>query len=136
MKRKITELEQRLIEKGYYLSHKTYGGRKSEKTLSYIYVNKNAFVKLDSKRESVLDYGILNYHAMELTRIELLGIEITLDMIRNDFESEPIKVGDKVKIEPYITKSPYETPSDYDESEELGDMTFEQFDELCKEKEQ
>ena len=125
MKRKITELEQRLIEKGYYLSHKAYGGRKSEKTLSYIYVNKNAFVKLDYKRESVLDYGILNYHAMELTRMELLGINITLDMIANDIKQEPTKA-DYCVI----------TPSDFDESEELGDMTFEQFDELCKEKEQ
>lgn len=124
MKRKITDLEQRLIDKGYYLSHKHYGGRKSEKTISYMYVNKNAFVKLDNKREKVVDYGLLNYHAMELTRIELLGINITLDMIAKDIKQEPMK-------DYYVI-----TPSDFDESDELGDMTFEQFDELCKEKEQ
>ena len=126
MKRKITNLEQRLIDKGYYLSHKHYGGRKSEKTLSYMYVNKNAFVKLDSKREQVVDYGLLNYHAMELTRMELQGIEILLDMIKNDFIIEGYYEPTTVGI----------APSGFDENVELGDMTFEQFDELCKENEQ
>lgn len=126
MKRKTTELEQRLIEKGYYLSHKSYGGRKSEKTLSYIYVNKNAFVKLDNKRTSVLDYGILNYHAMELTRMELQGITIALDMIRNDIYGD----------EPLANMEIALSICSYNETMKPNDMTFEQFDELCKEKEQ
>lgn len=144
MKRKITDLEQRLIDKGYYLSHKHYGGRKSEKTISYMYVNKNAFVKLDNKREQVVDYGLLNYHAMELTTMELKGIELLLDMIKSDF-----KVDNKSVINVTQERScelPLDEPTtnleiaqylcDYDESDELGEMTFEQFDELCKEKEQ
>ena len=146
MKRKITDLEQRLIDKGYYLSHKHYGGRKSEKTISYMYVNKNAFVKLDNKREQVIDYGLLNYHAMELTRMELKGIELLLNMVENDIsEREPRKIvicdiSDEKKEE--LLKElnkPHKTifipNSEYDEKKELGEMTFEQFDELCKEKE-
>ena len=87
MKRKITDLEQRLIDNGYYLSHKSYSGRKSEKTLSYTYVCQNKFVRLDYKREKVITYGLLNYHAMELTEMELQGIKLVLSFIRNDTES-------------------------------------------------
>ena len=133
MKRKITNLEQRLIDKGYYLSHKQYSGRKSEKTHSYTYVNKNTFVKLDFKRENVISYGLLNYSAMELTRMELQGIEIVLNMIENE-----IKERQPREIKPLLNRpleSTWERPSEYDEKEELGEMTFEQFDELCKEKE-
>ena len=130
MKRKITDLEQRLIDKGYYLSHKHYGGRKSEKTISYMYVNKNAFVKLDNKREQVIDYGLLNYHAMELTRMELTGIELLLNMVENDFI-----VDNKSVINVTQNKGVVLPLSEFNESDELGDMTFEQFDELCKEKE-
>ena len=158
MKRKITELEQRLIDKGYYLSHKQYSGRKSEKTLSYTYVNKNAFVKLDFKRENVVSYGLLNYSAMELTRMEWQGIDILLNMIKNDIGEtrEPRKIepllnrptkiilGNDIsdeKKEKLIKelnepdKVVFCPNSEYDEREELGSMTFEQFDELCQEKE-
>lgn len=130
MKRKITKLEQKLISKGYYLSHKQYYGRKSEKTLCYVYVNKSAFVKLDFKRENVLTYGLLNYHALELTRIEMQGIDLLLNMISNDFSIkdnvEPIIKQEKTTVIPI---------SELDEQEEYGAMTFEQFDELCLEKE-
>ena len=37
MKRKITELEKNLIEKGWELDHKTYTGKHSEKTFQYVY---------------------------------------------------------------------------------------------------
>ena len=87
MKRKITQLEQRLLDNGYYLSHKSYSGRKSEKTLSYTYVCQNKFVRLDYKREKVITYGLLNYHAMELTEMELQGIKLLLNFIKNDLES-------------------------------------------------
>ena len=125
MKRKTTDLEQKLISKGYYLSHKTYGGKKSQKTLFYYYINKNSFVKLDSKREKVVTYGLLNYHAMELTRLELQGIQIVLDMLESEIEPKQV-----------VTPNSYQVPSEYNEQEELGAMTPEQFDELCQEHEQ
>ncbi len=129
MKRKTTDLEHKLIEKGYYLSHKTYGGKKSQKTLFYYYTNKNSFIKLDSKREKVVSYGLLNYHAMELTEMELQGIKIVLDMIKAEFVDKSSE-----NVVPLPIKE-CQTPSEFDEQEELGYMTPEQFDELCQEKE-
>lgn len=140
MKRKTTDLEHKLIEKGYYLSHKTYGGKKSQKTLFYYYTNKTSFIKLDSKREKVVSYGLLNYHAMELTEMELQGIKIVLDMIKAEFVDSGSFVQHELKEEkgaiiPLPIKE-CQTPSEFDEQEELGYMTPEQFDELCQEKEQ
>ena len=43
MKRKITELEKNLIEKGWELDHKTYYGKHSDKVLNYVY--EKVFVK-------------------------------------------------------------------------------------------
>lgn len=37
MKRKITELEKNLIDKGWELDHKTYYGKHSDKVLNYVY---------------------------------------------------------------------------------------------------
>lgn len=37
MKRKLTELEKKLIENGWYLESKTYYGKHSDKVLNYIY---------------------------------------------------------------------------------------------------
>jgi len=129
MKRKITELEQRLIDNGYYLSHKQYGGRKSEKTISYTYVQQNKFVRLDYKRENVLAFGLLNYHAMELTEMEWRGIKILLDMIKNDFDPQTNWV--KVKL---TKDNPKIIPlSEFDEQHELPPMSQEQFSDMCKE---
>lgn len=88
MKRKITELEQRLIDNGYRLSHKQYGGRKSEKTLSYYYVKQDQFVRLDYKREQVLSLGLLNYHCQELTKMECEGIKLRLYYIEQNIEEQ------------------------------------------------
>ena len=38
MKRKITELEENLIKKGWQLSHKTYVGKHSDKVENYVYL--------------------------------------------------------------------------------------------------
>lgn len=135
MKRKTTDLERKLIEKGYYLSHKTYGGKKSQKTLFYYYTNKNSFIKLDSKREKVVTYGLLNYHAMELTEMELQGIKIVLDMIKAEFVNSSSEKQEKVLGIPPLPIKECQAPSEFDEQEELGAMTPEQFDELCQEKE-
>ena len=84
MKRKTTDLEQRLINNGYRLSHKQYGGRHCEKTLSYYYVKGDHFVRLDYKRETVLSLGLIDYHCKELTRLEIEGLRIVLYNIEQD----------------------------------------------------
>lgn len=73
MKRKKTQLEINLIEKGWELNHKTYTGKHSDKVLNYIYekvysseyerkcdgkiiiATWSARVLLDSKREHIDD---------------------------------------------------------------------------------
>lgn len=68
MKRKTTELEQKLIKKGFRLDHKDYIGKNSEKTLSYVYygvVETSHFkvgvnVILDAKRKEIKVWGIRN----------------------------------------------------------------------------
>ena len=131
MRRKITDLEQRLIDKGYYLSHKQYSGRKSEKTHSYTYVNKNAFVKLDFKRENVISYGLLNYSAMELTRMEWQGIGLMLNIIEKDI--------DVIEEKTHIVKENFKVIQLADPDEQLYESTpkgtFEEIDELNAEKE-
>ena len=133
MKRKITKLEQTLIDNGYRLSHKQYGGRKSEKTLSYYYVKlnpqikHNQFVRLDYKRENILSLGILNYTCQELTRFELDGLKVLIESIENDTTT----------YEPKVIKVYQQTENDGTEEivEYIKSMTPEQFDEMCKEKE-
>lgn len=121
MNRKITELEQRLINNGYRLSHKQYGGRHSEKTLSYYYVKNDQFVRLDYKREQVLSLGLTNYQCRELTRMECEGIRLKLYNIEQDIHREPTLC--------------VSTPNDNDEEivDYIKSSTPEQLDELCKE---
>ena len=135
MKRKTTQLEKRLLDNGYYLSHKSYSGRKSEKTLSYTYVCQNKFVRLDYKREKVITYGLLNYHAMELGEMELQGISLALSKVKNDIDY----CNGWRKITPswfFDRNANGVPPSEMNEQEELGAMTPEDFDELCQEHEQ
>ena len=84
MKRKVTELEQRLINNGYRLTKKEYGGRKSEKTLSYHYEKGDQFVRLDYKRENILCLGITNYHPQVVTKLELEELRIKIYNIEQD----------------------------------------------------
>lgn len=75
MKRKITELEQKLIDKGFKLDRKVYTGLHSEHTLSYVYKGVlcvddeyNTFVyvniHLDKTREKIDDFSIFNIYRM------------------------------------------------------------------------
>ena len=113
MERKITDLEQRLINNGYRLTKKIYGGKNSKKTLYYYYEKGNQFVKLDYKREMVLGVGISNYSCKELTRMEIEGIKITIRNIEDDIKYDSQEM---VKNEPTTG-------------------TFEEMDELSKENE-
>ena len=84
MKRKVTELEQRLINNGYRLTKKEYGGRKSEKTICYDYEKGDQFVRLDYKRENILSLGITNYHPQVVTKLELEELRIKIYNIEQD----------------------------------------------------
>lgn len=114
MKRKTTELEQTLINNGYRLSHKQYGGRHSEKTLSYYYVKGEQFVRLDYKRENVLSYGLLNQSFNELTSYDLDQVRTKLYNVKYDLEYESAEM---VKVD------------------NLKSMNFEELDQECKENE-
>ena len=63
MKRQITDLEQKLLNKGFYLDQKFYVGKHSEKIGGYIYKkdpcehtnNCTIFVELGGKREEIVN---------------------------------------------------------------------------------
>lgn len=81
MKRKITNLEQKLINNGWCLTIKRYTGKHSEKTLCYEYHktsdlrNENRsyeqIIKLDQKRSHIVDFGINNVSVEFLNDQEL-----------------------------------------------------------------
>lgn len=72
MKRTITELENKLIEKGFRLSHKTYSGKHSQFVDEYVYIGLvRCFVEekpyiittkvyLDSKRNTIKEIDMIN----------------------------------------------------------------------------
>ena len=112
MERKITEQEKILISNGYRLSSKIYGGRKSQKTLGYYYTNGNQFVLLDYKREKVLSSGLFTFEritrtSVEETRSALYNVEQDCKHFDNGMVAIP----------------------------NAKPMTFEEMDELAKEKE-
>lgn len=68
MKRKITELEKKLLNNGWKLSTKHYEGKHSERTWFYEYTKYMNYegelfgvkVIIDPKRNHIIDYGIEN----------------------------------------------------------------------------
>ena len=141
MKRKVTELEQKLINDGWCLTIKRYTGKHSEKILCYEYHKLgdfrcdkkvfDLFITLDQKRSQITDYGILNLHMERLTEDDLLVIRFVIVELRHYI---------KRVTEPHIVVTeekgctiPLEEPYDFEKREP---MTPEQFDELCQEKEQ
>lgn len=87
MKRKTTELEQKLIANGWYLTLKRYSGKRSQFTQSYEYHHDNnghkEVIYLDKKRESVIKFGISDVKVEVLTKEELHEIHklyLELDM--------------------------------------------------------
>ena len=94
MKRKKTQLELNLIEKGWELDHKTYTGKHSDKVLNYVYekvyyreyerkcdgkiivTTWSARVLLDSKREHIDDVLIkspMSAYVNEITTAFIFG---------------------------------------------------------------
>lgn len=136
MKRKITELEEKLIENGWYLSNKRYMGKHSEKILCYEY-NKTSdlrndnkvyelFIRLDKKRSHVVKYGIKNLSIDYMSDDELMLVRFLFLELRHFVERLT------EKEEEIVVNVPN---SELDEKQELPTMTPEQLDELCAEME-
>ena len=140
MKRKITNLEQKLINDGWQLVLKRYQGKKSEKVLCYEYHktsdlrNNNKtydqVIQLDQKRSQIVNYGIKNVvidflNDQELCLIRFLHLELR-HYVEKLTKREPRK------IKPLLNKVS-ESDWHYNEKQELPPMTPEQFDELCQE---
>lgn len=135
MKRKITELEQKLLDNGWYLANKRYTGKRSEKTLCYEYQktsdlrndNKvyDLFINLDLKRSQIVKYGVANLFIERMTEEELTIVRFIFLELRKFVES-------LTKVEEPKVNVPN---SELDEKQELPPMIPEQFDELCQEME-
>lgn len=71
MRRKTTELEQRLNTLGFKLTKKNYSGKHSEKIESYTFEmergNVTYFVCLNKTREEILNYSFTTNHFMTYT---------------------------------------------------------------------
>ena len=101
MKRKITELENKLIEDGWCLTIKRYTGKHSEKTHRYEYhktsdIRNNGkcyeqVIELDQKRSQIVNYGIANIQINyldndELMLIRFLFLELCYSLFKTRFE--------------------------------------------------
>lgn len=160
MKRKVTDLEQKLIKDGWCLTIKRYTGKHSEKTHCYEYhktsdITNNGksyeqVIQLDQKRSQIVNYGISNIQINYLDREELDLIRFLFLELRHFVE----RITDKDALQ---QRAEYPTPitpsgaqvfetsqekvcvnvpnSELDEKQELPPMTPEQFDEMCQEME-
>lgn len=103
MKRIRTQLEERLIEKGWKLIHKTYVGKSSDKIESYVYektysvdvestpsgyiIDKDvARVVLDNKREKVVDIKFL-FQGSYINKIAIFVLKNKLALITSEVNS-------------------------------------------------
>lgn len=136
MKRKVTDLEKKLINDGWCLTTKRYTGKHSQKILCYEYHktsdlrndNKtyDLFIQLEQKRAQIVKYGIANLFMEQMSEDELTLVRFLFLELRHYVE----RLTEKEK--PLVVNVPN---SDYDERVEIAPMTPEQFDELCKENE-
>ena len=130
MKRKITELEEKLINSGWCLTLKRYTGKNSEKTFCYEYhkiadlrnegKTYNQIIKLNQKRSQIVSYGIANVNIEYLDDDELLFIRslyLQLDFFIKGLSREEKKA------------SVYD-PTDNLPQPKLQPMTPEELDEL------
>lgn len=97
MKRKVTELEQKLINDGWCLTTKRYTGKHSQKILCYEYHktsdlrndNKtyDLFIQLDQKRSQIVKYGV---EERNMRKIEIIINDYFRDSY--DFAKTPDKL--------------------------------------------
>lgn len=93
MKRKVTELEQKLIDNGWKLTGKVYSGKHSEKTNHYEYfktetlithnINYGQIIKLNAKRTEIIDFGLLKVSCDLLNEELLITFRIMLRNLRS-----------------------------------------------------
>ena len=96
MRRKITELEQKLINDGWCLAIKRYTGKHSEKILHYEYHKKSdlrndgksfdLFINLDQKRTQIVKYGVLNLTIQQMSEDELTIVRFVFLELRHFVE--------------------------------------------------
>ena len=147
MKRKVTELEKKLIENGWYLAVKRYTGKGSNKILCYEYhktsdIRNNGktykqVIRLNQKRTLVVGCGIANLQIEYLNDDELMVIRFVFFELRKFTErltaenKELQKLADGIKdaVENVILE---ETGIDL-KPKKIPPMTPEQMDELNEE---
>lgn len=142
MKRKITELEQKLLDNGWYLANKRYTGKRSEKTLCYEYhktsdIRNNGksyeqVIQLDQKRSQIVNYGIANIQIDYLDREELDLIRFLFLELRHFVERVEKEIFYSTEIDPPRYIGPSVPNSELDEKQELPPMTPEQFDDITE----
>ena len=138
MKRKVTELEQKLIENGWYLTTKRYTGRGSNKILCYEYqktsdIRNNGktykqIIRLNQKRTYVVGCGIANLQIEYLNDDELMVIRFVFFELRKFVERLSDNHDHSKDIVDYALYPSEELPR-----EKRQPMTFEQADELNEE---
>lgn len=123
MKRKVTDLEQKLINNGWCLTIKRYTGKHSEKTHCYEYhktsdITNNGksyeqVIQLDQKRSQIVNYGIANIQIDYLDNDELMHIRFLFLELRHFVE----------RITEVEEPSVNVPNSELDEKQELPPMT-------------
>lgn len=106
MKRRITELEEKLLKDNWQLVLKRYGGKRSEKTKSYEY-HKDLqgfchIIVLDKTRENIIKYGIGEIFIKYLTEEEHLKLRklfLDLKVYVETLKCETIKVEEPLDLE-------------------------------------
>ena len=110
MKRKVTDLEQKLINDGWCLTIKRYTGKHSEKTHCYEYhktsdITNNGksyeqVIQLDQKRSQIVNYGIANIQIDYLDREELDLIRFLFLELRHFVERVEKEIFYSTEIDP------------------------------------
>ena len=100
MKRKVTTLEQNLINKGFRLEKKTYIGKNRDKVNTYVYSFSDGeityFVELDKTRTKIIRYYFTNKCNLDYTHDYITKLET----IYNDF-------GEKLH-DPFVEESGFD----------------------------
>ena len=117
MRRKETKLEKNLIDLGYWLSHKTYCGKKSEKVFEYIFIKENNHtiyqVSINRTREHINSFSFTN---RTIVSFNDNSIE-ELQKINNNLHEEMTLIYD---FENKVAKE-LENPFDLDVEEPFGE---------------
>lgn len=110
MKRKVTDLEQKLINDGWCLTIKRYTGKHSEKTHCYEYhktsdIRNNGksyeqVIQLDQKRSQIVNYGVANIQIDYLDREELDLIRFLFLELRHFVERVEKEIFYSTEIDP------------------------------------